>query len=237
MAVISKMNINATPYDLAGRGNMSYIAGDGINIDANGVISLVLGSEGVTPAQLEALKQEFAQSTLAITGDLNTLTGQFNSYAFITTQLQGKVASIEAKAWSSEGIWAKIDIMPSEISSTVHGYVDSSEYRDRIAQSVWTQTQNEFNAEFERLNKVSGEMEKYGQAISITPSDGVKITAAEDSTTYTKVTNTGMEIWSDGDLVATATGKRFSCLGGFGVDDWIIEKGKSADTLVFYRVV
>ena len=98
MPIISKMNINGDPYDLAGRGNMSYIAGDGITIDANGRISVDLGSEGVTPAQLEALRQDLSNTKVTLTGALNTLTGRVDNGAMIMTYMDSEIAGIKASA-------------------------------------------------------------------------------------------------------------------------------------------
>ncbi len=239
MPTIDKMRINNNLYNLAGGGGggISYIPGYGINIDPDtGEISW--NSEAApSDADIEALRQYLETTKTQITGILDDLPNKFTTFSYVQTKINDGMAAVEAGAWSSENIWSKIEIMPDEITNTVRGYVDSPGYIDTVAESVWAQTQDEFSAQFNRLNQISGEMEQYGQAISITPDDGVKITAAEDSDNYTRITNEGMEIISDGEVVARASGKKFSCIGGFMIDDWAIENGSSSATLLFYRVV
>ena len=119
MAQISKMNINGTPYDLAGgAGGTSYIAGDGITIDANGRIS-VLFPEYLTSEQLADLRDELLQNQAMITGDLNVLTGEVENGAMIMTYMNSEIAGIRASVWSSEGMWNTIDMLPDSIKTTI----------------------------------------------------------------------------------------------------------------------
>ena len=54
-------------------------------------------------------------------------------------------------------------------------------------------------------------------------------------TSYTSFKGDGMRIYVEGEQVAEATATRFECDKGLGVQDWAIEQGSSANTLLFYR--
>ena len=101
MPTITKMNINGSPYDLNGGNTINYIAGDNIEISPDGRISVII-SEGISPEELEALRQELAETRLMLSGELNTVTGEIEEGAYIMTYLNSEVAGIKMRVWDSE---------------------------------------------------------------------------------------------------------------------------------------
>lgn len=65
----------------------------------------------------------------------------------------------------------------------------------------------------------------------------VRVTSQDtyDPDTYTGFKDDGMRIYVDGEQVAEATANKFNCDRGLGVQDWVIEKGKGPNALIFYR--
>lgn len=242
MAVISKMNINSTSYDLPGSSVMNYIAGEGISIDENGKISFTGSLDGVTPEQLEAIAQELRQQQAIFSQILDTTTLQVTDYATLLTRINEQdlpniVATTASLRHDNEEIMSQLSLIPGQITSTVQGALNDPEWKETITGSVIEQTQDKIEIRFEELNKVTHDVQDVIRSVTVTPDDGVKIAAgaADTASNYTKITEAGMEIYVGGSVVAQATSERFTCINGFGIDDWIIARGNSAANLLFYR--
>ena len=236
--LITNMNINSQRYDLAGNSSsVIYHDGYGIHINPDGSIDFTGDLNAATPEELEALRQYFETEKDIIVGKFDPINNKLTSFASWQALVDDDVATLKAQAWSSEGLWSELRLIPGKITSTVTGIVDSEGYKNKIVSSVMDQSTTAFSLEFKKLDDATKEMQRYGEKFTMEPT-GLKISADPTSgeQNYTQITSNGLEIWSDGAKVAEATSKRFYCMNGFGVDHWIIEEANgNPNSLLFYK--
>ena len=235
MPIIDKMNINNSLYNLAGGGGTSYIAGPGIAISDTGVISVV--ATGLSEGDI-ALIEFYINNNSEMYYMRQAIADGAARFAKWDSEKGSFV--LRDEVWSSEGLWSSIRQTSSEITQTVgrkiNDILDDSEFQGRIAASVVSQTADEFEITFGNLNELTETLSDVKRQFKF-DEDGLRIAAGPITSegSYTMITEDGMKIISDGVVVAEASGSRFRCNNGFGVDDWIIEKGTTASTLLFYR--
>ena len=238
MAKIEKMRINNDLYDLAGSGGgggIIYIPGTDIEISPDGVISFIghYSSEG----DISKLREQLAQNQATVVGMINETNDGLSAAAATIHRLSEGIPEILNIVYMNTSevgrLSSRIDQLPTMISSTVSAELSDSEFRKSIATSVLTQTVDAFEFKFKQLDAANSELQAIGNVTEITQ-EGIILSAAGNPDNSTTISNDGVSIKVNGNVVAEAKGTRFTCKNGFGIDDWIIVK-QGDNNLVFYR--
>ena len=224
MAKIEKMRINNDLYDLAGSGGgggIIYIPGTDIEISPDGVISFIghYSSEG----DISKLREQLAQSQATVVGMINETNDGLSAAAATLHALSSEgipyIQNLVYMNTSEVGrLSSRIDQLPTMISSTVSAELSDSEFRKSIATSVLTQTVDAFEFKFKQLDAANSELQAIGNVTEITQ-EGIILSAAGNPDNSTTISNDGVSIKVNGNVVAEAKGTRFSCINGFGIDD------------------
>jgi hypothetical protein len=136
--------------------------------------------------------------------------------AFFTWRYQRKKAKAEAEQAETDVIYSELEKQVLSIRTTVN-------HQEGLLDILGTRTDGI------EADLIHFQVDGAASEVRVTNQD------SESPTSYTSFKGDGMRIYVEGEQVAEATARRFECDKGLGVQDWAIEQGASANTLIFYR--